>query len=59
MENSAAQIRCPHCQSKKTNKVTMNTYYCMKSGVEFNADTLEIFFISCNGSLEKVAKDGQ
>ena len=57
MENSATQIRCPHCQSKKTNKVPMNTHYCMECGVEFNADTLEIFLIARNGSLERVAKD--
>jgi len=29
----------------------------MECGVEFNADTLEIFVISWNGSLERIAKD--
>jgi len=29
----------------------------MECGVEFNADTLEIFLIALNGSLERVAKD--
>jgi len=29
----------------------------MECGVEFNADTLEIFSIALNGNLEKVAED--
>ena len=57
MKETETQIRCPHCQSKKANKVPMNTHYCMECGVEFNADTLEIFVISWNGSLERIAKD--
>lgn len=59
MENSTAQVQCPRCQSKKVNKVSLSTHYCMACGVEFNADTLEIFLIALNGNLEVLARDEQ
>ncbi|MDR3665313.1 MAG: hypothetical protein P4L35_00595 [Ignavibacteriaceae bacterium] len=56
MKANTAQIQCPSCQCKRANKVPMNSHYCMECGVEFNADTFEIFAIAFDGSLKRVAK---
>lgn len=50
-------MKCPRCQNKNANKVTMNTHYCMECGIEFDTNTLKIFVIALDGSLKWIAKD--